>query len=408
MTTIVCIVLFALLVGGAWPVAGAWQRRHAGEIYEGMAPGMTPPAGLDQPTRPITEKELQATTYAVQFHPPEGVAPRDVGLLLDRQTGPRDLAASVIALFVGGYLTLRKDEENDDWLVSVDDEPASASTGPEPSDLWLLDYFRSADGSPMRLSEAKPGLRQAFARLESDVLRSAYERGYIRRDPRGRNAPTGGLTLGAAICAALAAVLALAGSPLAWVAAGGAGALAITAGRVRGPLGRPAEGTAAYFRTMGFRRYLMTAEANQIRVEDAAGIFSRYLPWAIAFNAAEHWTGVFREVAAGIDEDIAQLWAPDLLWLALMTNMAFDGAFFAGIGEAMGDLTDTVGDFTGDLFDGGLFGDGDMFGADGGGFFGGDGGDGGGGDGGGGDGGGFFGDGGFFGGGDGGGFDFDF
>ena len=394
MTTIACLVLFVVLIGGAWPVSGAWQRRHAGEIYVGLAPGLTPPPGYDQPTRPLTERELQATTYGVQFHPPEGVDPRDVGLLLDRQTGPRDLAASIIALVVHGYLELHKDEENDDWLVTVHREPARRPSGTEGQEsLWLLDYFDSGSGEPVRLSAVKPELRHAFARLESEVMRTAYERHYIDNDPRGRNAPSKGLAFGATMSAILAVLLVLVGNPIAWIAAGASGAMAITAARVRGPMGRPAPGTAAYFRTMGFKRYIMTAEANQIRVEDAAGIFSRYLPWAIAFNAAEHWTGVFKEVAAGVDDDIAALWAPDLLWMALWMDLASGGALFAGLGEALGDLTGSIGDFTGDLFDGAGFGDGmfDGFGGDGGG---GDGGDGGG----------------FFGGGDGdgGGFDFDF
>lgn len=391
MTTFVSIVLFVVLIAGAWPVAGQWQRRHAGRIYEGLAPGLRPPMGAEHPTRPITEKELQATTYAVQFHPPEGVDPRDVGLLLDRQTGPRDLAASIIALVVNGYLTMRKEDEagqGNQWIVTVDRDPRRPPSAPEPDSLWLLDYFDV--GRPVALSDVKPGLRQAFARLESEVLHTAVERGYIDLDPRGRNAPTHGLTVGAVFAAVVAGLLALAGNPLAWVAAGGAGALAITAGRVRGPMGRPAEGTAAYFRTMGFKRYIDTAEANQIKAEDAAGIFSRYLPWAIAFNAADHWTGVFRDVAQGVDEDIAALWAPDLIWMALWMDLASGGALFAGLGEALTDLTDGIGDLTGDMFGGGFadggFGDGGDAGD-----VGGDGGDGGffGGDG---DGGGFFGD----------------
>lgn len=401
--TVLCMVLFAVLVIGAWPLAGQWKERHAGRIYEGLAPGLTPPPGAEHPTRPITESELQATTYAVQFHPPEGVDPRDVGLLLDRQTGPRDLAAAIIALVVNGYLTLQKVEDepesggkrrrtrdkNSDWLVTVNRDPQRPPHAPEPDCLWLLDYFDTGDGEPVLLSAVKPGLREAFARLEAEVLETAAQRHYLDLDPRGRKAPTGGLTMGAVFAAALAGLLALVGNPLAWVAAGGAGALAITAGRVRGPMGRPAEGTAAYFRTMGFKRYLLTAEANQIKVEDAAGIFSRYLPWAIAFDAADHWTGVFRDVARGVDEDIAALWAPDLIWMAVWMDLASDGVLFAGLGDALTDLTAGIGDFTGDLFGdlgdlGGGLGEGlGDIGGDGGGFFGG-GGDG--------DGGGFFGD----------------
>lgn len=407
--TVICMILCVALVAGAWPLAGQWKERHSGRIYEGLPPGMTPPPGAEHPERVITEQELRATNYAVQFHPPEGVAPRDVGLLLDRQTGPRDLAAAIIGLVVNGYLTMRPADDGGpgtridvggtrgkrgkraekDFLVTVDRHPQRPPHAPEPDSLWLLDYFDIGDGQPVLLSAVKPGLRDAFSRLETEVVQSAAERHYIDIDPRGRKAPTGGLTFGAVFAAVIAGLLALVGSPLAWIAAGGAGALGITAGRVRGPMGRPAEGTAAYFRTMGFKRYIDTAEANQIKVEDAAGIFSRYLPWAIAFNAADHWTGVFKDVARGVDEEILALWAPDLLWMALWMDLAFDGAMFDGLGDALTGLTDGIGDFTGDLF--GDVGFGDAFGGgDGGGFFGG--GDGGG----------------FFGGGDGGGFDFDF
>lgn len=392
MLTLLCIVLGVLIVVGAWPLASRWRASHGGQMYAGLAPGMTPPPGGPAEVRPVSEAELKNTTYAVQFHPPEGVEPRDVGLLLDRLTGPRDLAATIIQLTVQGYLTLAKDEENDDWLITVNRHPAGEP--PNPS-LWLLDYF-DAGGGPVLLSQVKPGLRDAFARLEGEVLHSAHERGYIDGDPRGRRAPTGGLVMALILVLVVSGGLALAANPLAWIGAGAAGALGITAARVRGPVGRPAAGTAAYFRTMGFRQYLLTAEANQIKVEDAAGIFSRYLPWAIAFDAAGHWTEVFKDVAAGVDDDIADMWAPDLLWLAFMPDLMFGaGALLGGLDGALTDLTDTLGDFTGDLFgDLGDFGDmGDLgglgdLGGDGG-FFGGDGG-------------------GIFGGGDGGGFDFDF
>lgn len=49
---------------------------------------------------------------------------------------------------------------------------------------------------------------------------------------------------------------------------------------------------------MGFRQYLVTAEANQIRWEEAQDVFSRYLPFAIVFGVADRWAKTFQEVAA--------------------------------------------------------------------------------------------------------------
>jgi uncharacterized membrane protein len=49
---------------------------------------------------------------------------------------------------------------------------------------------------------------------------------------------------------------------------------------------------------LGFKTYLGTAEADQLRFEDGEDIFSRYLPYAIAFGVAERWAKVFADLTA--------------------------------------------------------------------------------------------------------------
>src|SRR4029453_12748533 len=61
---------------------------------------------------------------------------------------------------------------------------------------------------------------------------------------------------------------------------------------------RTAKGTAALAQARGFREYLVTAEANQIRFEEGEDIFSRYLPFAIVFGVTERWAKVFQDLAA--------------------------------------------------------------------------------------------------------------
>jgi uncharacterized membrane protein len=61
---------------------------------------------------------------------------------------------------------------------------------------------------------------------------------------------------------------------------------------------RTGEGSAVLARTLGFRRYLATAEAGQIRFEEGEDIFSKYLPYAIVFGEAERWAKVFATLAA--------------------------------------------------------------------------------------------------------------
>ena len=50
---------------------------------------------------------------------------------------------------------------------------------------------------------------------------------------------------------------------------------------------KTAAGSAVYAQSLGFRMYLETAEASQIRFEEASAVFSRYLPYAIVFGVAD-------------------------------------------------------------------------------------------------------------------------
>ena len=52
---------------------------------------------------------------------------------------------------------------------------------------------------------------------------------------------------------------------------------------------RTADGSAVLAQSKGFEHYIATAEANQIRWEEAQDVFSRFLPYAIVFGLADRW-----------------------------------------------------------------------------------------------------------------------
>ena len=61
---------------------------------------------------------------------------------------------------------------------------------------------------------------------------------------------------------------------------------------------RTARGSAVLAQARGFREYVRTAEAHQLRYEEAQDVFSRYLPYAVVFGETEHWVKVFGPLAA--------------------------------------------------------------------------------------------------------------
>ena len=61
---------------------------------------------------------------------------------------------------------------------------------------------------------------------------------------------------------------------------------------------RTADGRAVCDQVEGFRTYLATAEADQIRFEEGEDIFSKYLPWAIVFELADRWAKICGDLVA--------------------------------------------------------------------------------------------------------------
>ena len=89
-----------------------------------------------------------------------------------------------------------------------------------------------------------------------------------------------------------------------WLKAASAGAAGLFAAKEavvkvlgRRMASRTADGSAVLAQSLGFRQYLVTAEANQIRFEEGIDVFSRYLPYAIMFGVAERWTKEFAQLA---------------------------------------------------------------------------------------------------------------
>jgi uncharacterized membrane protein len=73
---------------------------------------------------------------------------------------------------------------------------------------------------------------------------------------------------------------------------------------------RTARGSAVLVQAKGFRDYIRTAEANQLRFEEGADIFSRYRPYAIVFGEADRWVRVFGPLADGEAVSLAHSAAP--------------------------------------------------------------------------------------------------
>ena len=248
-------------------------------------------------TRPL----LTSDAIVVEYQPPEGLRPAQMGLLLDERADTLDATATIVDLAVRGYLTITEVQDvgligklfgHKDWQIERTATPAAD----------LLDYERVlyqglfAQGSPVRLSQLKERFYTYLRNAQKDLYREAAKRRWFVRAPDA--ARTMWLVVGLGV--ALAGVILVYGLGY-LLGAGIVGLPVILGGLLMMALSpwmpkRTAQGSELLRRTLGFRLYIATAETRRQQFSEQQNIFSAYLPYAIVFHCVDKWARAFSDI----------------------------------------------------------------------------------------------------------------
>ncbi len=274
--------------------------RGRDEEYAGLTPGLSPVSGADGQV-----VKGRGGPVAVQFTPPQGVQPGLVGTVIDEEANTIDVSATLIDLAARGHLTIAEEEggflRGKDWrLTRTTPTAEQARTALLPYEEALLAGVFATE--PTRtLSSMKNTFKPTLQRVQGLMYDEVVRRGWFRRSPaaqRGTWTGLGGLmVVGSGLAFgflsgplfSLGAGTGLPFPPAAILLGGAvvAGFIVVFLGRRMAA--RTAEGSAVKAQSEGFKKYLVTAEANQITWEEAQDIFSRYLPYAIVYGVASQW-----------------------------------------------------------------------------------------------------------------------
>lgn len=294
-------------------IAGAvlyGKRGNRDLRYDGMPPGTFPPNGS---TVAAVKDTLTTDQIPVAFSPPP-IPVGEGGLLIDAKANTTETAATLIDLAVRGALRIDNTGEAQKAVLL---NPALA-TAPHEQVLLQGLFPGLSPGTTVKLERRPTG--DNSMRLAHDAMIDALRQQVKARDWYTRMpwAARGKQLSGVFPCACIAMIGI-------WVF--GAGVIGTAIGAATGGLGRAvviglpvlavivaigtvvsqrakgqrnAAGRAVTDHLIGFRLYLSTAEADQLRFEEGEDIFSKYLPWAIAFDLADRWQRVCSQlVAAG-------------------------------------------------------------------------------------------------------------
>ncbi|WP_084648491.1 DUF2207 domain-containing protein [Acidipropionibacterium thoenii] len=322
-------VLAALLAG--WAALRA-RRRSRDEEFAGVAAGIIPPGGEG----PVQTRRRDPEV-AVAFQPPRDVSPAEAGTLLDGSADTEDATAGLLDLAVRGHLTITpmnadRKGRTENW--SFTRTPHSGDKLRDWERQYLDMFFgRSSEVTTAELRGQHDNNTLSVTTGNLNTAVKAY--GWYHTDPLTLRLRSLGAGLGVALIGLLIAV---AGAFVGWGLLGVPvlliGVVMAVAGLMRSP-GRTAKGTAVLDQVKGFRLYLTTAEADQIKFEEGIDVFSRYLPWATVFGVADRWVKIFQDLEA------RGVYHADYGWYG-GNQMAFNMAFAGGFASSLNDMTSAM------------------------------------------------------------------
>lgn len=282
------------------PVLGWWYYRRNGhdQRYAGLPPGTVPAPG--QPAT-ITRHDPRQEV-PVSFSPP-ALPLTYAGFLLDGHYRTTHLSATLVGLATSGTVQL----SSQDGTTAILRDPRRA---PDHPSRLLRDEMFARGEDAVDVSRAGQ-LAQASDRLAADARSEVGAQNWFTQLRRGRRSGSAmGLLWAGFLVVMFLDLPALGG--LWWFLGPATVSLVITLLVVRARMARgqrTALGRAWTDQIEGFRTYIATAEADQLRFEEGEDIFSKYLPWAVLFGLAERWVSVCQEAIS-----LGRLTQPDTSW----------------------------------------------------------------------------------------------
>ncbi len=243
-------------------------------------------------------------SVTVMYEPPkfenQPLTPAEVGTLIDERLDPRDITSTIVGLAVKGYIKIEETkkegmifDKTDYYLRKVKGPDANVS----PFERELMERLLGGTAG-VRVSDLKnrfyaylPGLRKA---LYGELTRKKY---FLNSPEKVRNSyMAAGIVVW--VFAILAFLFLLPGAGVKSFIAGLLAGIPVVAFARFMPV-KTRVGASAYMDILGFQEFMNRAEKDRLERMGDMNLFSKFLPYAIALNVADHWAkafeGIFQE-----------------------------------------------------------------------------------------------------------------
>jgi hypothetical protein len=238
----------------------------------------------------LTYRVFERTpSYPLQYAPPPGIGPAQAAYVLEERVGREQFVATVLHAAEQGAVDVRRSESG--WTIQ--DRGGWDRVDQVSAGLASLTGGSGTFSATTGGVESGRRLQEQLSRFEDETAAWARSQGLVVRGPLGG---LGGLLVlvvfGAAVAVGVTSLFGM--SLLAIVpgffAIGAVGLLMPGAGTTRTRSGRD-----LWSRIGGFKRVLSTPSSKErFDFSGRQGLYTAYLPWAVAFGVAAEWAAKYR------------------------------------------------------------------------------------------------------------------
>ena len=136
-------------------------------------------------------RDPEVGSVAVQYEPPQGLTPGEVGTLVDDEAAMRDITATIVDLAVHGFLTIEERPKphlmglysNTEYVFHMKKQPAEWA-GAKPHELLLLAaLFDNGGRGEVELAQLQNKFYTNLPGIRSALFDSLMEHGYYIHRP---------------------------------------------------------------------------------------------------------------------------------------------------------------------------------------------------------------------------------
>lgn len=249
-------------------------------------------------------RDPRVGAVAVQYEPPAGLSPGEVGTLVDDEARLRDITATIVDLAVRGYLLIEEREKahlmglysDKDYVFHLKKKPTEWN-GAKPHELLLLaGLFAYGAREEVALSELQNKFYKDLPGIRGAIFDSLVKQGYYAHRPdRVRQTFVGaGLIAGLLLFGAGQYIAQQTGMQVQpFVISAILTAMVIIGFGWFMPV-RTVNGVRVLHDALGFEDFLGRVEGNRLeRMPPTPDKFEKYLPFAMALGVEKKWVGAF-------------------------------------------------------------------------------------------------------------------